>query len=88
MGEADYEGPWSEADEDEEGFKAGRPVRPRRKLPDYQLQVKERGGQGRTVVGAGWVNEAGHITIVLNPCVVLSKRDNVFLTLFPVDRRE
>lgn len=37
-------------------------------------------------IGAGWLNEDGHITIQLNPCVVLKRDKNVVINLFPINK--
>lgn len=59
---------------------------PPKKRPTHQLKVKEREGHGQTTIGVGWANKDGSISIRLSPCVVLSSRDEVFITLFPIDR--
>jgi hypothetical protein len=55
------------------------------KDPTHVLKVKEK-PPGKTVThaGRGWLNEDGSMSIQLNPCIVLSSRDEVFITLFPV----
>lgn len=55
--------------------------------PDYILSVKDRETNVSTKVGAGWLNEKGHISVRINPCVVIDWKDDVFVTLFPNDER-
>lgn len=57
------------------------------KWPTHILKVKERNGQRKCNVGVGWQNEDGSISIQLNPCVVLSSRDDVYISLFPFTPR-
>lgn len=54
--------------------------------PTHRLCVKEKNGKGTTLVGAGWEDADGHISIRLNPCVVLSFADDVIITLFPIEK--
>lgn len=56
--------------------------------PTHVLSVKEREGKGTCRVGVGWLNPDGSVSIQLNPCVVLSARDDVFISLFPVNEEE
>jgi hypothetical protein len=53
--------------------------------PTHKLVVKRRAGdeQGRPI-GVGWENDKGWISIKLNPCVVISHNDDVYLNLYPV----
>jgi hypothetical protein len=54
--------------------------------PDFILAIKTKSGpekKGR--VGAGWKNDDGNITLQLNPGIVLSWKDDIFLSLFPAD---
>jgi hypothetical protein len=51
------------------------------KKPTHSLSVKLNDGTSGTI-GAGWLNEDGSISIQLNPCVVLDRRDVQHLTLF------
>lgn len=53
--------------------------------PTHLLKVKEREGEGKTTIGAGWMRQDGSVSIVLNPCVVLSWQDNVIIHLFPIE---
>jgi hypothetical protein len=52
-------------------------------LPDYVVKVKERNSEARTQIGAAWAREDGSVTIKLNPCVVISWKDDVYITLYP-----
>ena len=51
------------------------------KAPTHDLKVVLHDGTSGTV-GAGWLNEDGSISVQLNPCVVLDRRDVKHLTLF------
>ena len=56
--------------------------------PTHRLKILDKTNDNRGIVGAGWENEDGSITIVLEPAVVLNYenlKDKV-LTLFPVNR--
>jgi hypothetical protein len=53
--------------------------------PTHLLKVKEREGEGKTTIGAGWMREDGSVSIKLSPCAVLSWQDNVIINLFPID---
>ncbi len=53
--------------------------------PDYQLKARDKHSKAQTVVGRGWSNEDGSLSIQLNPCVTLSWRDEIFITAFPID---
>jgi hypothetical protein len=54
------------------------------KKPTHLLKVKERNGEGRTTIGAGWLNPDGSMSIQLNPCVSLTSHDDVVINLFPI----
>ena len=56
-----------------------------KKQPTHRLCVKHRVTGATGVIGAGWLNEDGSVSLALDPCVVIAATDNVFLTLFPVD---
>jgi hypothetical protein len=57
-----------------------------KKLPTHVLSVKQKRGDRKTPrIGVGWLNADGSISISLNPCVVLTSKDDVFVTLFPID---
>lgn len=54
--------------------------------PDYNLCVKPKEGQGvYTKVGVAWKDEQDRISIVLHPCVVLTAKDEVWISLYPAD---
>jgi hypothetical protein len=55
--------------------------------PDFKLRIKQRDGDYSTTAGVGWENRDGSISIMLNPCVVLSHADNVFIGLFRIEER-
>jgi len=55
--------------------------------PDYNLCVKPKNGPGvNNRVGAAWKDEQGRISIKLNPCVVISHLDDVWIGLFPAEK--
>ena len=57
------------------------------KKPTYRLSIKKREPEkGQGVIGAGWLDEDGTISIVLNPCVVLTSESNVTIKLFPSNK--
>jgi hypothetical protein len=51
------------------------------KKPTHDLKVVLNDGTTGTT-GAGWQNEDGSVSIQLDPCVVLDRRDVRHLTLF------
>lgn len=55
--------------------------------PDYRLKVLDKSTEQRGEVGAAWLNpNDDSITIVLNPCVMITSNPNQVLTLFSNDR--
>ena len=58
------------------------------KSPTHVLKVKQRDGKASGRVGVGWLNEDGSMTLSLDPCVVLSWKDDVMINAFPVEFRE
>lgn len=50
---------------------------------DFDLCVMDRGTGRKGVIGAGWKNEDGSVSVILNPCVVWDSRDNLTVRLFP-----
>lgn len=48
-------------------------------LPDVSSRLTE--------VGAGWINDNGSISIVLNPFTVLDARTKITLILYPEDEK-
>lgn len=53
--------------------------------PTHVVKVKERNGKGGTIIGVAWQNEQGWLTVKLNPCVVLTWKDDVHIKIFPVE---
>lgn len=51
--------------------------------PDFKLQAWIPNTREYTVAGAAWLKEDGSISIKLNPCIVLSWKDNIVIKLFP-----
>ena len=56
-----------------------------KKRPAHQLRVRTRNGPDRRgVIRAGWWDpRTKRMNIQLNPCVVLTGNDDVFINLFP-----
>jgi hypothetical protein len=57
-----------------------------RNRPTHRLSVKERNGKNSTIIGVGWMDQDGTVAIKLNPCIVLSSKDDVLIRLFPSNR--
>lgn len=55
--------------------------------PDYRLKAFDKTTERAAEVGAAWKNDTGSISIVLNPCVVLTADSPYALTLFPVEEK-
>ena len=56
------------------------------KRPDYNLCVKPKEGPGvNNKIGVAWRDDQDRISIKLNPCVVLSHTDEVWISLYPAD---
>ena len=53
--------------------------------PDYKLKVLNKKTSEKGEVGAAWLNEDGSISIQLNMLVVLKRKKNLVLTLFPIN---
>ena len=52
--------------------------------PDYNVCVKPKeGGNAYTKIGGAWKDDQGRISITLHPCVVLSAKDDVWISLYP-----
>lgn len=52
--------------------------------PTHNVVVaKKDNAKDRIEVGSGWMNEQGWISIKLRPCVVLSDRDDIFISIYP-----
>jgi hypothetical protein len=58
------------------------------KKPTHRLSVREKNGEGRCIIGSGWLWPDGSVSIKLNPCVVLTSKDEVNIKLFPINRPE
>lgn len=54
------------------------------KKPSHFLYAKRKDDKGKSSarIGAGWINEWGGISLKLNPCVFLTDRDDIYLTLY------
>jgi hypothetical protein len=54
--------------------------------PDYILKALDKRTSNYTRVRSAWVNDEGHLSVILGPCVVLSGNNrNIVLSLFPND---
>lgn len=51
--------------------------------PTHAFKALDKTTLHRTLLGAGWLNKDGSISISLNPCVVITPDPNIVLTLFP-----
>lgn len=56
--------------------------------PDYRLKCKERAGTHQAVLGAGWKEADGSISIEINLGVVIDHRlwNDCTIRLFPIDK--
>ena len=53
-------------------------------IPDFHLSaIHKPSGRSAGKLGAGWMNNDGSVSIVLDPCVVLSGNDDISIRLFP-----
>lgn len=50
--------------------------------PDYFLYAKKKGSKAGAKIGAAWDTDWGSISIKLNPCVVLTDRDDIYINLY------
>lgn len=53
--------------------------------PEYRLKALNKVTNKKGAVGAGWLNQDGSISIVLDSFVVLSGQDDLLITLFKQD---
>ena len=56
--------------------------------PDHMLSVRVKGSEERGKCGVAWARDNGTFTIQLFPGTVLSWKDNLVITLFPIARLE
>ena len=57
--------------------------------PTHKLVAKRIGkDKSGMPIGVAWQNEQGWISIKLNPCVVISHNDEVYLSLYPIKPEE
>lgn len=54
--------------------------------PTHKLSVKKKDGKYWSQIGAGWGSQWG-INIKLNPCVTLTDRDDIYISLQPMQQR-
>lgn len=69
--------------------KSGEATKPRSgvgRKADFDLSVLNKATEERGVIGGAWQNEDGSISIVLNPCVVLTSDKNLMIRLFKRNR--
>lgn len=52
------------------------------KKPTHRLKFLNKATEERGEIGAGWADDAGNITLVLNPMVTLRQSKDLVLTLF------
>lgn len=53
--------------------------------PDFRLRAFDKVKEVGHTVGAGWLNEDGTVTIVIDPFVVLRPKKGYSFHLFPAD---
>lgn len=53
--------------------------------PDYRLKALNKVTEAKGELGAAWLNPEGHISIVLNPFVMVPNSPDIVLTLFPTE---
>ena len=58
------------------------------RTPDYNVKVLDKATNEKGRIGAGWINEDGSISIVLNTFVVITSSPNLVITLFSNDGKE
>lgn len=59
--------------------------------PDFRIKATTRPNVTPKldgVIGAGWQNEDGSISLKLDPFVTIAGRDDLIITAFPIDRPE
>jgi len=59
-----------------------------KRRPDFLLKAFDKTTEQKSVVGAGWSNPDGSISIQLELFVHLLRQPNVVLTLFPKDQQD
>ena len=56
------------------------------RTPDWNVNVLNKDTEVRGKVGAAWNNPDGSISIVLNPCVVITETPDLVIRLFPREK--
>jgi len=51
--------------------------------PSHVVMIKKKDGKFYHRVGAAWEDDRGFLSIKLDPCIVLSDRDDIFINIFP-----
>lgn len=52
--------------------------------PTHIVMVKKKDSKApATRVGVGWLNDKGWMGLKLDPCVVLTDRDDIYLNVYP-----
>lgn len=59
------------------------------KSPTHYLTVKKKEPKESKTqyVGVAWMDEYGRISIKIDACVVLTDRDDVWVSLYPIDQQ-
>ncbi len=56
--------------------------------PTHRLKVLNKRTNTKSELGAGWLNDNGSITLVLNECVVIQHNSELVYTIFPVTKKD
>ena len=56
------------------------------RTPDYNVKAMNKTTGEKARIGAGWLNEDGTISIVLNPFTILESKPELLITIFPKDK--
>lgn len=51
--------------------------------PTHVVKVLKKSTGQKATVGAAWMNDKGDLSIVLDPCVVLTSDKDIVITVFP-----
>lgn len=55
--------------------------------PDYNLTIYDKRDESRcNNAGAGWIQDNGSISIMLNPGIMLTRNKNLYITLFKTEK--
>jgi len=53
--------------------------------PTHVLKALDKDNEHKTVLGVGWLNKDGSITLNINPFVKIYDCKHIVITLFPLD---